>query len=406
MRPAQDGPVVSIIIRDGNAGDQRVSLGDRLISFEYEDNASRADKCVLQIDNSDLLLLDDDTWQSGQLLEVSWGYPGNMHAPQRVIVKKKSGGTTLRVEGIAKSALMDKDHKVRTFENKRRSDVVRDVAREEGYSGSSLFLQETDQVFDVISQNGESNARFLRRLAKREGFVFYVDDSGLHWHDEEFDSQPTHVLTYFTDPDRGDVLDFSFESDLARQPGKIKVKGTDPKTKKTFEVEGSDSATKRTDLGDEIEVMVDPRTGVEKRMATEVVRHTAARTEAEAKREADARFKAASRRRVKLNLQIVGDPSITAKRVIEVRGLGQYLSGKWYVKTSKHTVSGSGYVQSLECKRGGVGKGKKQSEAAKNRKEAAKKGNGEKEGELFQYNVDGRTGVIAYGRRPTTKGEG
>ncbi len=371
----RDGPAVDITVRDSSGGDRRVDLGDRLIGFEFEDHARKADRCIIRLDNFDLRFFDDDTWRRGQQLEVSWGYLGNMSAPQRVIVKRVSGSTILRVEGLALSVLMDQVERCRSFHGVSRSGVVRDIAILNGFSSARIFIQETDTVFETINQRAETDAHLLKRLAKKENFIFYVDAAGLHWKSEPFGDKPTHVLTYYTDQGRGDILGFDMDSDLFKSRGKVTVRGRNPRTKKQFEVSGSDRDTKRTDLGEEIEV-VDARTGgittVLKRMVHEDTRHTSAQTAEEAKKEADARFKKSSQQRIKLKLDIVGDPTLTAKRVIELRGMGDYLSGKYFVSLSKHIV-GNGYAQKLMVKKGAVARvpgGGPRTQATKNRNKA------------------------------------
>ena len=59
-----------------------LDLGDRLISFSYEDSERRADKVSLQLDNFDLSLFDREELMGGAVLEVSWGYAGNMAPPR------------------------------------------------------------------------------------------------------------------------------------------------------------------------------------------------------------------------------------------------------------------------------------------------------------------------------------
>ena len=57
-----------------------------------------------------------------------------------------------------------------------------------------------------MPQAAETDARFLRRLAAREEFEFFIDDSGFHWRPRNQASPPTHVLTWYSDPGRGDVM--------------------------------------------------------------------------------------------------------------------------------------------------------------------------------------------------------
>jgi hypothetical protein len=120
----------------------------------------------------------------------------------------------------------------------------------------------------------------------------------------------------------------------------------------------SSEERKRSTLADVIEV-VDPKTGttsVLKRNATATVAPTSAPTKNASNREANARFVRAEREAVKLSLQVVGDPTIAAKTVVEVRGISPLLSGKYYITEAKHSVSSSGYVCDLKLKRDGKGK--------------------------------------------------
>lgn len=388
-------PVVVATLKNAQGGDQAIDLSQRLLSFEFEDHDLKADKAVFVLDNRDLALLDDQVWKAGREISVAWGYPGSLHNPQSVIIKKVRGSLQLRVEGFAKSILMHREQRTKAFQNMRRSDAVRAVAIENGFASDQQFIEDTIKVYEVISQVAETDAAFLQRQAKRAGFRFWVDADGLHWKKAPYESAPTHELIYYTDPGRGTIIGFDLESDLFLAPGEVKVKGQDAATKQGFTAKGSDGSTQRTELAGEIEI-VHPEAGttlVLKNNATASIRHTAAQDEAEAQREADARFDEASRKRLRLRLDIVGDPTLTAKRVIEVKGLGDYCSGKFYVYMVKHRI-GTGYVQQVFLKRGTVGRTAdgKETEAAQNRNALARPG------ELME-NVHEQSGVTTYRRR-------
>lgn len=396
----REGPQVEITVVEGDGGgDESVDLTQRLISFEYHDDAEKADRFVLRLDNYDLTMIDDPTWRRGQLLQVSWGYPGEMTTPQLLVVKRISGGIVLTVEGIAKSVLMNGVQKTGSFVNATRSQIVQIVAADNGFSGGSLHVTATTKKFETINQAAETDAQFLKRLARKENFLFWVDHTGLHWGPEGFDEAPTHVLTYFTDPQRGEIVNFNLDSDLFNAPGKITVKGRNPETKTLFEVNGSDSDTDYTDLGEELEVM-DWKTGkttVQKRMVHERIVHSSAADEAAAKAEADARFKKAAQEKIRLKLDCIGDPTLAAKKLIEVKGLGEYLSGKYFVTRAVHKIA-DGYLTSLDTKRGispkvpTAGTSAPTADANKNNR------NTSSENDLIEFR-DGKTGEISYERK-------
>jgi hypothetical protein len=77
---------------------------------------------------------------------------------------------------------------------------------------------------------------------------------------------------------------------------------------------------------------------------------------AAAERESAARYRRAERETVKLTMQVVGDPTLRAKEVVEVRGISALLSGKYYVTEAKHVISSSGYVVDLKLTRDGTGR--------------------------------------------------
>ncbi len=334
-----------------------LDLGQRLLSFAFEDVEEKADKLSLELDNHDLALFDREELMGGAILEVAWGYPGHLSPPRRVVLKSLKGFQVLKVEGQALSALMNQQQKTRRWEKKTRAKVVREVARESGYEGTFADIEDTKETLDVVNQAAETDARFLKRLAVREGFAFYVDGTGLHWHRRRQETAPTHTFTWLND-ERGDVLSVDVESELVRRVGSATVKARDPMAKATVEVSASADTAQRSTLGDVIEV-VDPKTGqtsVQKRNATATVAPSAAATKGQASRQADARFVKAEREAIKLSLQVVGDPALAAKTVVEVRGISSLLSGKYYVNEAKHSIGSSGYVVDLKLTRDGKSK--------------------------------------------------
>ena len=82
------------------------------------------------------------------------------------------GFPRLTLEGQALAELMNQQAKERRGEGKSRADVVREVAKEGGYHGAFVDIEDTKEVIDVVNQTAETDARFLRRLAAREGFAF------------------------------------------------------------------------------------------------------------------------------------------------------------------------------------------------------------------------------------------
>lgn len=350
VRPRTE-PVFYVKVAPEGESAARVDLSDKVLSFVFEDSEKKADKLVLSVDNWDLSNFDEPVWRKGNILEVSWGYPGDMAPPREVVIQKVTGFQTLSVEGHAKSVLMHKVTKCRVFENTKRSDVVRKIAEENGYGAALQDIEDTGEALATITQARQTDAQFIKRLAEKEGFEFYVDFDGLHFHQRRLGQRPIRVLRWYTPPEVGEVLSLNIENDVTAKAGAVTVQARDPVTRQTIDVRASNATTSRDSLAPVIEI-VDPETGstrLERRNVSADVRPSPQASASSAQREADARFRRAQLTTVELTANVLGDPSLLAKTVVEVQGIGKRLSGKYYVKEAKHKIDGSGYTVELKC---------------------------------------------------------
>ena len=355
VRPRTE-PVFYVKVVPEGGGDERVDLSERVLSFTFEDSEKKADKLVLTVDNWDLANFDDPVWKKGNILEVSWGYPGEMAPARECVIQKVTGFQQLSIEAHAKSVLMNKVARCRTFENKKRSDVAREVAEENGYGAQLHDIEDSGEVLPLITQARMTDAQFLRQLATREGFEFYVDFDGLHFHQRRLGQRPVRVFRWYTAPEVGEVIAINIENDVTAKPGAVRVRGRDPLTRRDIDERGSNATTTRDSLAPVIEI-VDPETGstrLERRNVSEEVRPSPEASAGTARREADARFRRSQQTTVELTATVLGDPNVLAKTVVEFQGISQRLSGKYFVKEAKHKIDSSGYTVELKCLRDGT----------------------------------------------------
>jgi len=354
LQPRTDPIIFVTVVPEGSPA-RRVELSDQVLSLVYEDSETKADKLVLSVDNWDLRNFDDLTWKKGNLLEVSWGYPGDMVPTRTVVIQKVTGFQTLSIEAHGTAMLMNKVARCRTFENLSRADVVRKLAEENGFGPTRQDVEDTEHVLPVITQARMTDAQLLRHLASKEGFAFFVDVDGLHFHRRRLGQRPSRVLRWYTPPEVGELIAVHVENDVTARAGAIDVRGRDPLAKHDIHARGSNAATQRDSLAPVIEI-VDPETGatrLERRNISEAIDTTAEPTAAVAKRQADARYRDVQHLTVKLTATVLGDPSLVAKSVLELQGISQRLSGKYYVHEAKHKIDGSGYTVELSCLRDG-----------------------------------------------------
>lgn len=388
----RDDPFYEIaLVRPGDV--EPLDLTGQVTRFEYIDREKAADKLTIQVDNWGLEHFEDPVWKKGNLIDVTWGY-GETAAPiRRCVIQSVKGARSLEVVALGQEMLMATERRSRTFENVTRAEVVRQIAQENGWRGEALQVQETSTRYETVVQARRTDAEFLRRLALLEGFEFYVDFDGFHFHERLLGAAPLRV---FELDESGDVLDFDVENDVTARPGRVRVRGRDPLTGEDID-ETADNQTdaSRPVLAEILEV-IDPETGEsiphetreaatraaakeafrleqldaekerrqrgaaevpatadttspESRVAQEEVRVTAAADTSTAQTEARARFRRATQAAVKMSLDVVGDPGLLAKSVVELRGFGRRLSQRYYVREATHVIEhGSGYETKLK----------------------------------------------------------
>jgi uncharacterized protein len=357
-------PLIYVTVRDVSGIKQRVSeQTHRIEKLEYTDSQNKTDKCTLTVDNHDLSNFDDPLWAHGNFVQVSWGYPGQMAIARELIITKVTGFEDLKVEAKAKSILIDAVKKSRTFKNKTRAEIVQEIAGEYGYLPETLLIEETTKRIAHVTQAGLSDAQFIRKLAHQQGFDFYVDHEGFHFHQARHDQPPCRLYTWYRDQGRGDVLKIDVESDITRKPAKVKKKGRDSETKQTEEAVASNKTDpNRPGTGKTVIVAADDlmTASFETREDKPPVELLYTPYDAgpmstnDKETEAKKKFRDASRSTVKMKIDVVGDPAMLAKTVIQLEGVGKKLSGLYFVKEIKHTV-GQGYTMQLTVSSDGVG---------------------------------------------------
>ncbi len=340
----------------------RVDLTNRVLSFEFEDNESKADKLRLKVDNWDLANLDTPVWRKGGILEVTWGYPGRLAPARQVVIKKVTGFTTLSVEGFSKKFLMDRIQRCRVFENKKRSDMVKQIAEENGFGSDVQFIQDTEEVIEFQTQAKQSDAHFVRKLAQKEGFEFYVDFDGIHFHERQVGQKPVRTFRWYGDAPsnrEASILSFNIENDTSPIPGRSTTRGRNHFKKEDFEFVVDYTTDFSPQLAPNAEVTANLFAGLGN-AALDIIDATSETLASVGIRRARGRGKKRKHLTVKAKMGILGDPELLAKTVLSIEGIGNRLSGNYYLKKIVHKISESGYDCQCDIIRDGHKESKKQ----------------------------------------------
>jgi len=362
--------------RPGEIEAQDLPAGARILTFRFEDVEDKADKLTLTVDNHDISAFDGDVWNEDNVLEFQFGYPGAMSPPREAVIQRTTGWNPMTVEADAKdAAVMNRLQRTdRIWDDVKRSDVVAEICRSYGYTDAQLHIDDTKLVVAHITQARMTDLQLIRSLAAREGFEFYIDWDGVHFHKRNTKQKPIKTITYFADPNLGDVVSVSLEKDKrAGKPGAVTLQGKDAKTGEPFEVRADNQSTQgeRTGLAENLLVhgteaseieLVDTKTGSTSiaskqavaASAQELVAPTTETSAAAAQRVANGAYQKQQLRGITLTLGLRGDALLFAKSVVELRAFGTKLSGNWYAKNVTHLLGDNYYSMTAKVSRDGL----------------------------------------------------
>lgn len=247
-----------------------------------------------------------------------------------------TGGYLLgTVQATDKSHRMHRNMMRRTFLKKKISDIANTLA---GEAGLSKEVDVTSHVYDYLIQAGESNWDFLKQLANRIGYSMFVSEGKLYF------KKPDASLGDGPTLEWGNSL-ISFRSSVrsASQVSKVNVHGWDWKAQK--EILGNASPPSSGKQGgwaktgeaeakqfgtSELDILTLP-----------------VADQSEAKTIAAGIASAVQGSFHYAEGESLGDPNIQPGKSIEIRGVGNKFSGKYFVTSVTHRFAEGGYTSAF-----------------------------------------------------------
>jgi len=268
-----------------------------------------------------------DSMLSGIVTEISTSFPS-------------SGLPQVTVSGYDHSYCLTRGATSHNWgEEKTDSQVVREVAHRYNLRPK---VEDTSVVYRRIDQTQESGAAFLTRLAKRNGFEWFVVGKDLIFRKRANDKQGEIELVW----GRG-LVSFSPEINLSEQVTEVEVHGWNVQTKSPI----VGRARKGDEPGrDRARASGKPRiSGAEalEKVCKEKQAALKVRSSVSSQQEADLLAFAILTRRsegfVGGRGESIGIPEIRPNRNVTLRGLGDMFSVTLCVQQATHTVDASGY---------------------------------------------------------------
>ncbi len=244
------------------------------------------------------------------------------------------GSSQLDVSGYALSHLMMKGKKSPpSWNDSKDSDIVARIAKSYGYGISKI--EDSIIQHPKIKQDNETDYDFVSRLAKRNGFEFFVRARDIYFRRPPTAADPELTLEWGRT-----MSSFSPDINVAEMVAGVRVVGWDPSSKK--EIIGKAMKGQEEDKKQGAQSGSEVAQQVYRGEVIEEVRKPVY-NQSEADRIAKALLNQLSEGLVKGSGECPGIPVLKPGITVKVSGLGRKFSRKYYVERTTHSIGTSGY---------------------------------------------------------------
>ena len=282
----------------------------------------------------------------GDKVEISLGYKDKLFPVITGMITSLSWSfdeenyLDLTVEGYDYLFLMMKNEKYHSWNNKTDTQVIKEIVKK--YPFKKMNIENTAVKYPQIRQEGESDFIFLKRLAQRNGYEYFAERETFTFRPPGVEKQEKFVLKLGID-----LLEFISKMSVAQQVNEVRVVGWNPEAKK--EIVGR---AKKEDIEN---VDRDGKTGaqtIQSICKEEIVKEVRASVQdnEEAKLLAKSILFDIAYSMVKAQCKAIGIPELRPGQVIQLKGVGDLFSRKYYVDKVTHVIGKDGYDTNFTVK--------------------------------------------------------
>jgi phage protein D len=300
----------------------------------------------LDVKTQSFTWLDNPVVNPGNKVQIYFGYPVYISKnPMIGTIKalspsfQSAGIPSLTIEGYDLSHSMQKKMNKVNDEEVTFSDIARELATKL-YNLKTDGIEATEEKHKKVQrEKGQNDRDFLKDLAKKIGYEFFVQGDTLYFRKPKDDKEPVKTFTY-----RKNFIRFSPRLSTASLVSEVVVTDNDEKTKE--KIEGK-AELRELIRGSQVERLIKDAEGLEPRK----IENKPLKSVEEAKSIAEVELKKALNSFIQGTLECIGDPDLRPGICIEIEGLGELFSGKYYITSAKHSLDNNGYKTSLGVRR-------------------------------------------------------
>jgi uncharacterized protein involved in type VI secretion and phage assembly len=321
------------------AGIDKKELAQNLISLEVDDSLLLPDTFTICLRDPGFRWVGSNVFELGKKVEIKAnGDDGVVTLLIGEITAIESlcthpAGPTLTVRGYDQSHRLHRMRQTKTYMQKTDSDMARDIARD---CGLRPEVEDTQEVYEYVCQDNQSDYEFLQDRVRRIGFRWYVDDDKLHF-ERAPESSGTPKLEWGQN-----LKTFEGRMTTARQVSEVVVRAWDPKNKQ--EIVGRATTAQGTPEVGETRTGAQAARNAFNIESKEYITNRPVATQAEADALAQSRCDELGNSFIQVEGACLGNPAVTAGTIVELKGVGDRFSGKCRVTHTLHRRDFEGYM--------------------------------------------------------------
>lgn len=323
-----------------------------VIQITVDDAIGQASVATIKLLDENSKLSDGTKFKVGNEVKIDLGYVGTT---KQVFMGEvtgwqgafpRRGNQTLTVIAKDKFHRLRRNRRQKTFSEMKDSDAVSEAAQEAGLSMGTV--DPTPITQNCIIQWNETDADFILERANLFGWETFVDDKGkLVFRKPDLAGSKVATLEWHKE-----LRTFSTSLALHDQQKELKVTAWDMVAKTKLEASALEGDERNTMGG-----TVFGAGAVADVDASDPTHYTTnpGKTADEVDAYAKGLFQRRAERFVRGAGTCIGDPNVVKGKVIELTGLGNYLSGPYYVQRAVHVLApGRAYVTEFDVLRTAV----------------------------------------------------
>ncbi len=339
-----------VIEINGEEASAEVSKTVLSLSIEQELNKTNNFRFVVQDEfrGGRYQWLGHDLFKYGNNISVHMGYVHNMNYMlegkiQNISVNFSQGtAPTFTVDGSDTAyAFLTVESEPEVFKKKKDSDIVKEIAQK---AQLEVMVDETEEVFPAKTKKGGiSYLDFMTEMTNsNKGFEFYLLGRKIFFVKKK-DKDAICTLRWGEE-----LINFNPVLNTSQAITEVVVRGWDRSGKKRIEARAKAGKETKQEEGKQL------ASQIAREIYGDVIRVITDRpvsSREEAKKVAESELEKASDNFIKGSADTIGIPDLKPAVYVNLDGLGEWFSGKYYIEKVTHSIDNNGYRTNFEARR-------------------------------------------------------